>query len=140
MTYESSYGIIPLSNKAGKWHVLLIQLHAGHWGFPKGHSEPKEQPQEAAERELKEETGLTILRYLSHQTLVEAYHFFFSGKRIEKTVTYFLAEVTGDLSLQPEEVKDAKWVPLTEATNHLTFPASQTLCKRAEQLLQSTEN
>lgn len=135
MAYEASYGIIPLYNDSGKWQVLLIQLHAGHWGFPKGHAERKEQPQESAARELQEETGLEVQRFLFEQPLIEAYHFFSRGKRIEKTVSYFLAEVHGELKLQTEEVKAAKWVALSEAIEHLTFPASKTICQRAEQLL-----
>lgn len=135
MGYEASYGVIPLCNKEGIWHVLLIQQHAGHWGFPKGHAERKEQPQQAARRELLEETGLVILCYLTEQPLIEAYQFFSRGKRIEKTVTYFLAEVAGELKLQCEEVKAAKWIPLSDAAEHLTFPVSKAVCQRAAQLL-----
>jgi bis(5'-nucleosidyl)-tetraphosphatase len=140
MAYEASYGIIPLCKKSGEWQVLLIQLHAGHWGFPKGHAERKEQPQDSAKRELQEETGLEVLRFLIEQPLIEAYQFFSRGNRIEKTVSYFLAEVHGELKLQKEEVKASKWVPLSEAIQHLTFPASKTICQRAEQLLKNTLN
>lgn len=135
MAYEASYGIIPLRNIEGEWQVLLIQLHAGHWGFPKGHAERKEKPQQSAARELQEETGLEVQHFLSEQTLVEAYHFFSKGKRIEKTVTYFLAEVVGDLRLQREEVKAAKWVPVSDAIHLVTFPASKTIAERVLQLL-----
>jgi 8-oxo-dGTP pyrophosphatase MutT (NUDIX family) len=139
MGYEASYGVIPLRNKEGIWQVLLIQHQAGHWGFPKGHAERKEQPKQAATRELLEETGLTIVCYLSEQPLIEAYQFFSRGKRIEKTVTYFLAKVEGELKLQCEEIKDAKWIPLSEAVNHLTFSVSKAVCQRAETFLSHIE-
>lgn len=51
MNQERSYGIIPLRFK-GKWEVFMVQLHAGHWGFPKGHGEPGEEALQTAEREL----------------------------------------------------------------------------------------
>lgn len=135
MTYEASYGIIPLRKERGEWQVMLVQLHAGHWGFPKGHAERNEQPQESAARELREETGYEVQQFLSDQPLIEAYHFFSRGNRIEKTVSYFLAEVYGELKLQNEEIKSAKWVPIAEAVDHVTFPASKTVCQRALQIL-----
>lgn len=134
MVYETSYGIIPLCKKAGEWHVLLIQHDAaGHWAFPKGHPEKGEEPRQTAARELQEETGLEVLRYLSHSPFMEKYHFFAKGQRIEKTVMYFLAEVTGEVALQAEEIKAAKWVPLSEAATHVTFPAAKTICNQVFQ-------
>ncbi len=49
---EHSYGIIPLKKKEGVWNVLLVQLHAGHWGFPKGHPNNHETTLDTAQREL----------------------------------------------------------------------------------------
>lgn len=135
MTYEASYGIIPLENKANIWHVLLIQHGAGHWGFPKGHPEDGEEPRQTAARELQEETGLTVFRFLTALPLIEKYQFFVRHQRIEKTVTYFLAEVVGDVVLQVEEVQAFKWVPLAEAATFVTFPAAKALCHQVQQRL-----
>lgn len=122
--------------KEDHWHVLLIQHGAGHWwGFPKGHPESGEEPQETAARELHEETGLTVLRFLSQSALVEKFQFFARSERVEKTVTYFLAEVTGDVVLQVAEVYACKWVPLSEAATHVTFPAAKSLCQQAQSLV-----
>lgn len=137
---ESSYGIIPVCKRKGRWEVLLIQHFAGHWGFPKGHAENDETPQQAAARELAEETGLNIVCYLSDTSLAEKYHFFSRGRHIDKAVTYFIAETTGEVEIQHDEIKAAKWVPLDESERHVTFPAAKAICRQALQLLQKEQS
>lgn len=129
MTHEYSFGIIPLRrNENGNWEVLLLQHGSGHWSFPKGHPEKGEKPEETAVRELQEEAGLLLGKFLDKNPLKETYQFVFKGNYIHKTVVYFIAEVKGELSIQVDEIKAAKWVPLTEAARHVTFPAAKALC------------
>lgn len=139
MVREQSYGIVPLCMQEGIWHLLLIQHgSAGYWGFPKGHAEPEESPKEAAIRELKEETNLKVVRFLSESVLEEHYQFFFRGHRIDKTVWYFVAEVKGKIKLQQEEVGASKWVPLTEAVHHITYETDKSICRNAIALCKNT--
>lgn len=130
MKQETSYGIIPLQHEKHEWKVLLIQHGAGHWSFPKGHPEAKETPQQTAARELEEETGLQVACFLSETPLEETYYFRFKGMLIHKTVVYYLAKVKGKIVLQTQEISDAKWVPLKEAANFVTYPAAKNLCQR----------
>lgn len=132
---DASYGIIPLSKANGRWEALLVQLHEGHWGFPKGHADLGETPLQAAQRELQEETGLKVQRLLSETPLVESYFFTRNHKTIFKTVSYFFAEVFGKLHTQPEEIKAAKWVPIERVDNELTFPLSVSAGSQAAKLL-----
>lgn len=132
------YGIIPLKFEDGQWQVLLIKhIKGNYWAFPKGHGEPGETPHQGAVRELFEETGLAVHRYLSEEPVLERYNFVSRGEQIHKTVTYFIAEVTGVLALQKEEILDAKWVLLTDAENHITFKEGKNICRRAVRLTQS---
>ncbi len=133
---EYSYGIIPLHQSQGKWEVLLIQHCAGHWAFPKGHAEGKETPKQAAERELKEETALTVSRYLSEKPLMESYAFFVQKKKIYKTVYYFLAQVEGEVIIQEAEVFASQWLPIDQAINHITFKEGKNLCLKVKRLLE----
>lgn len=132
---EASFGIIPLHKKDNQWEVLLIQHVQGHWTFPKGHAEEGESALQTAERELLEETGLRVKTLLNNAPILETYHFSKQQQHIKKTVAYFIAEVEGTLSLQKEEVLNAKWVVLTEAPSHLTFVSAQALCKRVSNLV-----
>lgn len=132
MRTETSYGIIPIKKQGGSWIVLLINHSKGtHWGFPKGHAEKGENSIQAAERELLEETGLTIKQYITSKPLEEHYMFFSKGVQVYKSVIFFLAEVEGNLQLQPEEIADSRWVPLVEAEQHLSFKESRHLCQQA---------
>ena len=131
MLHEVSYGIIPLRRKGNKWHVLLIQHgRAGFWGFPKGHPEKGESKQEAASRELKEETGLTIRCYITENPFNEHYFFKQHGELVSKSVTFYAAEVTGEVTLQKEEVGASLWLPLEEALAKLTYPADKGIMQK----------
>lgn len=128
---ENSFGIIPLRQESGVWQVLLI-LHQGgrHWAFPKGHGNEGETALDSAKRELKEETGLDIHELLQENPLVEKYQFHRKHEIVIKTVQYFPALVKGQLQLQAEEIRDAKWVPLKEAARHLTFKEAKEMCHK----------
>jgi 8-oxo-dGTP pyrophosphatase MutT (NUDIX family) len=136
---EQSFGIIPLKREGDSWNVLLIQHKAGHWAFPKGHAELGEAPEDAAMRELEEETGLVVTRMLSKKPVVEKYHFFRGKNSIEKEVTYYLAEVEGEVEMQPLEIQDFEWVSLDEACMKLTFPESKAICGKVVDLLKEKE-
>ncbi len=137
MRYEYSCGVIPLKKKTGKWFVFFVQLHAGHWGFPKGHPEEGESHIVTAQRELLEETGLTIHKILSETPLDEKYIFSFKGELINKTVHYFIAEVHGEPLIQKEELADGKWVELSDAKDVATFKETKRLCDLLGQVLKS---
>lgn len=133
---DKSFGIIPLVQEGKEWKVLLI-LHRGgrHWAFPKGHGNAGETHQQAALRELKEETGLDVEKLLLETPLVENYRFRRKNEIVSKTVYYYPAIVTGQLKLQQEEIQESKWVPLKEAQNHLTFKEARSMCAELIKIL-----
>ena len=133
-----SFGVIPLIRIEAQWNVFLILHRAGnHWGFPKGRKEESETHLEAAKRELREETGLSILRLLKPEPLEESYIFHKKHQTVSKTVFYFLAEVTGSVNLQEKEVSEGKWVALNEAAKHIDFPEAKSLCQEVIRCLEN---
>lgn len=138
MRQDESFGVIPLSKKNGGWEVFLIQHKGGrYWGFPKGHSEGKETPQEAAFRELKEETNLDVVACLQHKPLMEQYQFLIEGKRVFKRVFYFVAEVSGEVKLQEAEIQDGIWLPIAEALEKVTHSEGKAILSQVVKILPS---
>lgn len=129
-----------MQKKQGAWHVLLIQHRAaGYWGFPKGRPEKDETAEETAIRELREETGLEVVHFISDKSFNEQYFFHHRGKHVSKTVSFFIAEVTGDVILQINEVCAAQWVLLSRADQVLTYNNDKTVIREALSLLGTKE-
>lgn len=103
---------------------LLIGRHDKRgrtlWSLPKGHIESGETPEDAAIREVAEETGIesAITRSLG----VIDFWFMAEGKRIHKTVHHFLFRMTGG-TLEPQqiEVDEVAWFPLGEVSKRLAY-------------------
>lgn len=131
---ESCFGIIPVRAKNG-WEVLLIKHNKGHWSFPKGHSSENETPYQVAQRELLEETGLSIVKLLYNEPFIERYAYEKEGKTIKKTVGYFLAEVSGNVRLLENELCGYQWTSFDEALNQISFDQARLICSEAQKLI-----
>jgi 8-oxo-dGTP pyrophosphatase MutT (NUDIX family) len=98
--------------------------------LPKGHIDPGETPLTAAEREVREETGIEAepVRELGEAR----YWYRRDGKTIPKSVTFFLFRyLGGDTSDHDDEVEEARWIPLEEARTALTHSAEREMVGRA---------
>lgn len=90
------------------------------WSLPKGHLEPGETAEEAARREVEEETGIRG-RLLAHLGTID-FWFVAEGRRVHKTVHHYLFEAAGGaLSDADAEVVEVAWVPLDEVTARLAY-------------------
>ncbi|ACZ32805.1 hydrolase, NUDIX family [Chlamydia pneumoniae LPCoLN] len=138
--YEYSFGVIPIKffgtpDKSTLKACFICHTRGKHWGFPKGHSEDKEGPQEAAERELVEETGLSVVNFFP-KVLIEQYSFNNEEQVfVRKEVTYFLAEVRGDIHADPMEICDSQWLSLQEGLRLLSFPELRDLTVEADKFI-----
>jgi ADP-ribose pyrophosphatase YjhB (NUDIX family) len=99
------------------------------WSLPKGHIEEGETPEQAALREVAEETGIesAIERSLG----IIDFWFMAGGKRIHKTVHHYLFRETGGvLAPQESEVDEVGWFPLSEIVDRLAYPDEKKLIAR----------
>jgi ADP-ribose pyrophosphatase YjhB (NUDIX family) len=104
------------------------------WSLPKGHLEGGETAEQAAVREVAEETGIsgTIVGELG----TIDFWFIADGRRIHKTVHHFLLRaVGGQLSDSDVEVTEVAWVPLPEIADKLAYSDERDLLTAANRLL-----
>ena len=104
------------------------------WSLPKGHIEEGETPEQAAIREVAEETGITSS--ITKSLGVIDFWFMAGGKRIHKTVHHFMfTEVSGELTPQVSEVDEVSWFPLAEIVDRLAYPDEKKLIARSAELI-----
>jgi 8-oxo-dGTP diphosphatase len=107
--------------------VLLVHRpHYGDWTFPKGKLEPGESWEEAAVREVEEETGV---RAVAGEVAGSTFYDDSQGR--SKEARYFLM-TTGDDPVAQNEVDEVRWVPLGEAPALLTYERDRDLLRRLE--------
>lgn len=131
MEADVSAGGVVIREERGRRSVLLI---ADRWGFmapPKGHLETGETSEEAAVREVQEETGVRAIVKLELGPM--RYRFpGRDGRPIHKTVRYFLMEpVGGSLRPQPGETLGAQWVTEHELPGIKTYSGTLLFLERA---------
>jgi 8-oxo-dGTP pyrophosphatase MutT (NUDIX family) len=115
--HHSAGGLVMLEDK-----ILLISTRQGRrWQLPKGHLEPGETSEQAAIREIQEETG--VLGRIVHTLPHVRYSFVERGRRIRKRVDYYLLDyVEGDpANYDREEVSGAAWFPWEHGVTTLSF-------------------
>ncbi|MCF7889973.1 NUDIX domain-containing protein [Candidatus Bipolaricaulota bacterium] len=139
---EVSAGIITSRRDPEGYRDYLLLKHAngGHWSFPKGHVEEGEEPKETALRELGEETDLAVREFVSEFSLETSYTFERAGRKVFKTVIYFLGVVSPESQVElSQEHLDYSWLPYGEAQSKLTYEDDKDLLDRAENKLDQLE-
>lgn len=134
---DSSYGVIPVGRFGDAWKVFLIHQYGSagdvYWTFPKGHAEGEESPEEAAVRELKEETGIDLSKLVMDKVYPQTYSFMSGDTMVEKYVGYYLGIVENDqFSIQEQEVQEAGWFTFDDARALLTFDHARILLTEVE--------
>jgi 8-oxo-dGTP pyrophosphatase MutT (NUDIX family) len=133
--HERSAGGLVLKRERGLYYGLLIGRSTPRiWALPKGHIEPNESIEDAATREVLEETGIegTIVVKLSDIR----YWFYANKAKHSKIVHFFLMRyVNGTPKPQAGEVDEALWVPLDELNDMLTHINERRLIDIAQNMV-----
>ena len=132
MIREFSAGGVLVRRFRGRPFMAAVRVKNGAvLALPKGHIDPGESAAEAAQREVREEAGLS-------GDLVEKlgdirYWYVRGGERVLKVVSFFLFDYrSGSLrDYQREEVDGAEWVPLEEAPKLLAYKGEQEMAEAA---------
>jgi len=125
--------------KEGGWKYLFLRAYR-NWDFPKGIVEPLEEPLEAAQREVKEETGIRDLTFRWGPAFKETTPYR-SGNKIAR---YYLSETSQSdivFSVNPEigrpEHHEYRWLSY-QKTRELAPERLRPVIDWAEGIIQKT--
>ncbi|HVS33117.1 MAG TPA: NUDIX hydrolase [Thermoanaerobaculia bacterium] len=130
---EHSSGGAVIAVRGGVPHVALIATRRKtRWGLPKGAVFDGETTEEAALREVLEETGIEAVIVKPLDTI--EYYFRAGDTLIRKRVDFYLMRyVAGELTPQLSEVDAVEWVELSEAIHRASFESERKLLEIALQ-------
>jgi 8-oxo-dGTP pyrophosphatase MutT (NUDIX family) len=138
---ETSAGGLVVRQQDGT-HVAAViarRNRAGRleWCLPKGHLEGEETPEQAAVREIAEETG--ILGQIVRRLGVIDYWFTGDDRRVHKVVHhYLLGAIGGELTVEGDpdgEAEDVAWVAVEALPGRLAYPNERRLAEAAHAVL-----
>jgi len=104
--------------------------------LPKGHIDAGESTLQAAQREVREETG--VLAEPMHELGEARYWYRRDGQTIPKSVSFYLfSYVDGDTADHDDEVEEARWMSLKDAQRELSHTAEREMVARAVAFLEA---
>ncbi|MDQ2624421.1 MAG: NUDIX hydrolase [Actinomycetota bacterium] len=121
--------------------VIARRNRAGRleWCLPKGHLEGDETPEEAAVREIAEETGIASAVVRELGTI--DYWFTGTDRRVHKVVHHFLlSALGGTLTVEGDpdgEAELVEWIALDDLDHRLAYPNERRLASEARAVLTS---
>ena len=155
--YETSAGGVVLRHIRGEWQVAIIEPNIINadtitrrakarpegtvFALPKGGVDEGETPEQSADREVFEETGVRGLRLFRLTTIRYLYVRSWGGREhVSKAVSFYLflyasgtpGQIRPDMR---DEVRKAFWFPLDKAHRKLTYRGEREVLKMAQKIV-----
>ncbi len=134
----SAGGVVYRRAEDGSIEVVLASRRTRRgqlaWGLAKGGIEEGESREQAAIREVREETGLTAV--IEEDLGDTKYIYVWDDVRIRKTVHFFLMRHTGgDVEDRDDEMEEIRWFPLERAIKRAAYRGERDMLLKASELL-----
>jgi 8-oxo-dGTP pyrophosphatase MutT (NUDIX family) len=130
MIREFSAGGVVVRRMQGRPFVAVVRVRDEILALPKGHPDADETAAEAAQREVREETGLEA--QLVERLGDVKYWYVRGGERVMKIVVFFLFRYrSGSVADHDHEVEEALWIPLDEAPKRLAYKGEREMAETA---------
>lgn len=142
---QVSAGGVAFRQHEGEIEVALILVGPRQrWQLPKGAANGSESLEEAALREVREETGLETQLF----DLIDKIEYWFYASRgpdrdgprarFHKFVYFYLMRFCGgDVRNHDHEVMEARWFPINSAIEALTFESEKEIVRKARERIVS---
>lgn len=143
MIFERSTGGVVFYRQGPQFYFLLLEYESmkekgkpAYWEFPRGLIEEGEREQEAALREVQEETSLDNLRIIPGFRYTTERFYKREGKLVKKYQIMYLMEAGKKKGKPSKEHLDLDWLTIDEALEKLKFKDSQETLRKAYNFLQ----
>ncbi|MBL0169201.1 MAG: NUDIX hydrolase [Gemmatimonadaceae bacterium] len=133
---ETSAGGVVYRVQDGQPLFLLIRDSYRNWGFPKGHLEVDEQPDAAAVREVREETGLEALELDGEIDTID-WFFRFRGRLVHKVCHFFLmrSDSAQTKPQRAEGITACRWATYDDAARLVSYANARDVLVRANAMV-----
>ena len=132
--FEKSAGAIIFRIEGNNIFYLLLK-YPTYWGFAKGNIEEKENEEQTALREIKEETGLNDIVLLKGFKENIAWFYRMNNELRRKEAIFFLAETkTKEIKISKEH-NDFKWLSYEEALKLIKIKSNKQLMEKADKFI-----
>ena len=130
--------VFVLRRRANQWDALCVERAPsvrcpGAWEAVHGSIEPGERPEDAAVREVREETGLTVERLYN----VTVQPFYVHTQGVVQLAVVFAAVVRDAPLTLGEEHTRAEWLPLADAARRYAWPSERANVMQVGELLRA---
>ena len=140
---EYSAGGAVFKRKNNNLFWLIIQpsakdqpLRQGRWQLPKGWIDKNETSQEAAVREVKEESGVEA-EIVEKIDRINIFFYNEEKQQVVKNIVFFLMEYqSGSIKDHEPETEKAVWLPFKKAYDQMTFKSEKKVLEKAKKILE----
>jgi len=140
---QVSAGGVAYRREAGQLQITLISVgQQNRWQLPKGRVDRGESHEAAAQREVREEAGVST-RLIAPINSINYWFFIKEDQervRVHKIVHFFLLEyLSGDPTDHDFEVNEARWVEIDLANQWLAYESEKGIVSQAKKLIIEAE-